>query len=119
MDIKLKRAYDAPSDDDGTRVLVERLWPRGVKKEAAALDRWMKEISPSPELRKWYGHDQSQWPEFVRRYRAELEGHGELVAELRALAETGRLTLVLASRDVEHSSAAILRTYLEEGTGTD
>lgn len=112
--IRLKRAYDEPSDDDGARVLVERLWPRGVRKEDAALDRWMKEIAPSPELRKWYGHDQSQWPEFVRRYRAELERRDALLEELRGLAAKGRLTLVLASKDVEHSSAAVLKAFLEE-----
>ena len=112
--IRLKRAYDEPSDDDGARVLVERLWPRGVSKEDAALDAWMKEVSPSPELRKWYDHDRSKWPEFVERYRAELEEHPEAIEELRRLAEEGRLTLVLASKDVEHSSAAILRDYLTD-----
>jgi uncharacterized protein YeaO (DUF488 family) len=115
--IRLKRAYDEPSDDDGTRVLVERLWPRGVKKEDAALDRWMKEISPSPELRKWYKQDQANWPEFVERYQAELDGHPDEVDELRSIAAESRLTLVLASKDVEHSSAAILRdVLLERGT---
>ena len=112
--IRLKRAYDDPSDDDGARVLVERLWPRGVKKADAALDRWLKEVSPSPELRKWYGHDRSKWSEFVERYRAELDEHTAELDELRAMAEQGRLTLVLASKDVEHSSAAILRDVLLE-----
>ena len=110
--IRLKRAYDEPSDDDGTRVLVERLWPRGVSKEDARLDAWMKELSPSPELRKWYDHDRSKWPEFVDRYRAELEEQDGALEELRGMAGDGRLTLVLASRDVEHSSAAILRDVL-------
>lgn len=110
--VRLKRAYDEPSDDDGAGVLVERLWPRGVKKEDAALDAWMKEVSPSPELRKWYDHDRSKWPEFVARYRAELEDHPEALDELRRLAGDSRLTLVLASKDVVHSSAAILRDVL-------
>jgi uncharacterized protein YeaO (DUF488 family) len=110
--IRLKRVYDEPSDDDGARVLVERLWPRGVRKEDAALDAWMKEVSPSPGLRKWYGHDRGKWDEFVARYRGELVEHDEALAELRRLAGEGRLTLVLASKDVEHSSAAILRDIL-------
>lgn len=112
--IRLKRAYDPPADDDGTRVLVERLWPRGVRKADAALDAWMKEVAPSPELRQWYGHDRSKWPEFQRRYRAEVEARPELVEELLAMARRGPLTLVLASRDVEHSSAALLKAFLEE-----
>jgi uncharacterized protein YeaO (DUF488 family) len=115
-DIRLKRAYDASSDDDGVRVLVERLWPRGVGKADAALDAWMKDIAPSPELRKWYGHDRSKWDGFRRRYRAELDDHPEEVAELRALARQGRLTLVLGARDVGHSSAMLLKEYLEEQT---
>ena len=110
--VRLKRAYDEPSDDDGTRVLVERLWPRGVSKEDARLDAWMKELSPSPELRKWYDHDRSKWSGFVERYRAELEEQDEALDELREMAGDGRLTLVLASRDVDHSSAAILRDVL-------
>lgn len=112
--IRLKRAYEPPSDDDGVRVLVERLWPRGVSKADVALDRWLKEVAPSPELRKWYGHDRAKWDEFRRRYRAELDERAGEIEELRALARQGRLTLVLASRDVEHSSAALLKEYLEE-----
>lgn len=113
-DIRLKRAYDAPSDDDGARVLVERLWPRGVRKEAAALDAWMKDVAPSPELRQWYQHDPARWPEFQQRYRAEVAARPELVEELLAMARRGTLTLVLASRDVERSSAALLKAYLQE-----
>lgn len=112
-DIRLKRAYEAASNDDGTRVLVERLWPRGVTKEAAALDAWLKEIAPSPELRNWYRHDQSKWPEFQQRYRAEVDDRPDLVVELLELAREGTLTLVLASKDVERSSAALLKEYLE------
>ena len=81
-DIRLKRAYEPPDDRDGVRILVERLWPRGVSKDSAALDHWMKELSPSPELRKWYGHDPVKWPEFRTRYRNELDGHAQEIERL-------------------------------------
>ena len=110
--IRLKRAYEPASPEDGTRVLVERLWPRGVSKAKAALDDWAKEIAPSPELRKWYGHEVARWPEFRRRYLAELAGHAEAVAALGEKAKAGRLTLVFAAHDPEHSSAAVLRDVL-------
>lgn len=111
--IRLKRAYEEPSGDDGARVLVERLWPRGVRKDDAALDAWLKEVSPSPELRRWYAHDTDRWDEFRRRYLEELEERTDAVQELLALAREGTLTLVLASKDVERSSAAVLKDYLE------
>lgn len=110
--VRLKRAYEPASADDGTRVLVERLWPRGVSKAAAALDDWAKDIAPSPELRTWYGHEVARWPEFRERYLAELAGHAEAVAALRETAKAGRLTLVFAAHDAEHSSAAVLRDVL-------
>jgi uncharacterized protein YeaO (DUF488 family) len=110
--VRLKRAYEPASPEDGTRVLVERLWPRGVSKAEAALDDWAKEIAPSPELRKWYAHEDARWPEFRRRYLAELAGQEVAVEALRAKARAGRLTLVLAAQDVEHSSAAVLRDVL-------
>ncbi len=110
--VRLKRAYEPASPEDGTRVLVERLWPRGVSKAKAALDDWVKEIAPSPELRKWYGHEVARWPEFRRRYLAELAGHAEAVAALRERAKAGRLTLVFAAHDPERSSAAVLRDVL-------
>ena len=113
-EIRLKRAYETAEPEDGTRVLVERLWPRGVSKEDAALDRWMKEIAPSPELRRWYDHDRERWEEFRRRYREELEEAEAAVRQLLDMAGEGRLTLVLASKDVERSSAALLKAYLEE-----
>lgn len=113
-EIRLKRAYETADPEDGTRVLVERLWPRGVSKEDAALDLWMKEIAPSPELRRWYDHDPERWEEFGRRYREQLERAGNLVQRLLDLARQGRLTLVLASKDVERSSAALLKAHLEE-----
>ena len=112
--VRLKRAYEPAEPADGTRVLVERLWPRGVKKETAALDDWMRDIAPSPELRKWYGHDVARWAEFRKRYIAELAGHRPGIAALRKIAGGGTLTLVFAARDPEHSSAAVLRDVLLE-----
>lgn len=107
--VRMKRVYEAASPSDGKRILVERLWPRGVRKEAAALDDWMRDIAPSPELRRWYGHDPSRWEGFRERYAAELASNAEGVGALRKLALTGPLTLVFAARDPEHSSAAVLR----------
>ena len=120
-EIRLKRAYDAPSKDDGTRILVERLWPRGVKKEDAALDDWLKDVAPSPDLRKWFSHDFDKWDTFWERYRRELEERPEARAAVEALldrARESRLTLVLASKDVERSSAALLKEHLEERLGS-
>lgn len=117
--IVLKRAYEKANPEDGTRVLVERLWPRGVSREDAALDLWMKEVAPSPGLREWYDHDRERWEEFRERYRAELARRPDAIERLEALAARGRLTLVLASRDVEHSSAALLKAYLEERMGAE
>jgi uncharacterized protein YeaO (DUF488 family) len=110
--IKLKRAYDPASPDDGTRILVDRLWPRGLSKQKAALDQWMKEIAPSTDLRKWFGHDPKRWNEFRRRYAAELREHSDLVAELRSLARAGAVTLVYAARDETHNDAIVLRDLL-------
>jgi uncharacterized protein YeaO (DUF488 family) len=111
--IRLKRAYEPPSKDDGLRILVERLWPRGLTKEKAAIDLWLKEIAPSPELRKWYGHDISRWDEFRRRYRAEIEVKGEMLSDLKQRITEGPVTFVYAARDEEHNSALILKEYLE------
>jgi uncharacterized protein YeaO (DUF488 family) len=110
--VKLKRAYDKPAGADGTRVLVDRLWPRGVKKEVAAIDHWAKDLAPSTELRKWFGHDPGRWSEFKRRYAAELRKNVELVDELRRLAKHGPVTLVYAARDQEHNEAVIVRDML-------
>lgn len=109
---RIKRAYEAPSPRDGTRILVDRLWPRGVKKTDAALSRWMKEIAPSNELRKWFGHDPARWEEFRRRYEAELEEKRELLGELRALAKKGPVTLVYSARDEAHNQAVVLLEML-------
>ena len=110
--IQIKRAYDAPTNADGVRVLVDRLWPRGIKKENLALDQWSKELAPSTALRKWFGHDPARWQEFHQRYAAELRPHGELVDALRALARKGVLTLVYAAHDEAHNNAVALREFL-------
>jgi uncharacterized protein YeaO (DUF488 family) len=111
-DIRIKRAYEAPAPADGTRILVDRLWPRGVGKDALAVERWVKEIGPSDALRRWFGHDSERWDEFRRRYAAELAKQPALLAELRALARQGRLTLVYAARDDVHNNAVVLREVL-------
>jgi uncharacterized protein YeaO (DUF488 family) len=107
--IQLKRAYEPASRADGKRVLIDRLWPRGVKKADAKIDEWMKEIAPSAELRKWFGHDPDRWPEFKRRYEEELGAHPHEVARLRDMATRGRLTLVFAARDEAYNDAVVLR----------
>ncbi len=111
--IRLKRAYEPPTDDDGTCILVERLWPRGVSKEKAAIDLWLKELAPSTELRKWYSHDQTRWAEFRKRYLAELEQKAEAIRDLKRRLEEGPVTFVYAAKDEEHNSAILLRDYLE------
>ena len=116
LEIELKRAYEAPSDRDGLRILVERLWPRGLTKAAAAIDHWLKDIAPTPELRTWYGHRPDRWPEFRRRYRAELRSNQTAVDSLRALS-TGRLvTFVFAAKDVDRNSAVVLKDFLLSGS---
>jgi uncharacterized protein YeaO (DUF488 family) len=118
-DVYVKRAYDAPSPEDGTRVLVDRLWPRGLAKERARIDLWLREVAPSESLRRWYGHDPDKWDEFQRRYTVELAA-GEPAAaleRLRALARQGSVTLVFAARAAEHSNAAVLRGLLTRETG--
>jgi uncharacterized protein YeaO (DUF488 family) len=112
--VRLKRAYERASADDGRRILVDRLWPRGLSKRRAAVDQWMKDIAPSPALRKWFGHDPARWTEFRRRYVREIRHRGELLAELRRLARQGRVTLVYAARDEDHNDAVVLRTLLLE-----
>jgi uncharacterized protein YeaO (DUF488 family) len=111
--IRLKRAYEEPSQEDGTRILVERLWPRGVSKQKAAIDQWFQEIAPSTGLRRWYGHDPARWDEFRKRYRAELDQKGDLIDDLKATLEQGPVTFVFAAKDREHSSAFVLKEYLE------
>lgn len=113
--IQVKRAYTAAAEDDGTRVLVDRIWPRGVSKDKAALDEWLKTVAPSTQLRKWFGHDPDKWDEFRRRYRAELAEpeQAEGMARLRELHAAGPLTLVFAAKDEAHNNAVVLKHLLE------
>ena len=110
--LKLKRAYDAPDPDDGARFLVERLWPRGVRKTALSLDGWLKDVAPSPALRRWFDHDPRKWTEFRRRYRVELRRHPDALAPLLDAARDGPTTLVYSARDVQHNAAVALRDHL-------
>jgi uncharacterized protein YeaO (DUF488 family) len=110
--IGIRRAYEPPGRDDGARVLVDRLWPRGVAKASLPLDAWAKEAAPSPRLRKWFGHDPARWREFQARYFAELDAHPDAVEELLRRARRGALTLVYAARDPEHNHALALAAYL-------
>lgn len=113
MPIRLKRVYDPPAATDGVRVLVERLWPRGLTKEAAAVDHWMKDVSPSPELRQWYAHDPEKWPAFQRRYLAELEANESAVEAIEALCAKAPVTFVFAAKDEVRNSAALLKSHIE------
>lgn len=110
--VGLKRAYEQASPVDGTRILIDRLWPRGVTKEAAAIDQWVKEIAPSTALRKWFGHDPARWQEFRRRYASEVREHGDELRNLRAQARQGPITLVYSARDETHNDAVVLRDIL-------
>lgn len=112
----LKRAYDPPARADGTRVLVDRIWPRGVTKQALGADLWLKELAPSTGLRHWFGHDPAKWDEFRRRYQEEITGRAEL-EQIRALAREGPVTLVYAARDQDHNNAVALREMLLSGSG--
>ncbi len=111
--ISLKRVYDEPSPEDGYRVLVERLWPRGISKERAAVDLWLREVAPSPELRTWFGHDPAKWEEFRRRYWEELRHNGDAVARLREITGKTNVTFVYAARDTQHNAALALRDFLD------
>jgi uncharacterized protein YeaO (DUF488 family) len=112
--IQLKRVYADPSPDDGFRILVERLWPRGISKERAAIDLWFKEIAPSQELRKWFAHDPAKWSEFIRRYREELDQNSNSVGKLRQILESQTtVTFVYAASDPQQNSALLLKNYLE------
>lgn len=113
--VKLKRAYDAPLVDDGKRILVDRLWPRGVLKAEAGIEQWMKEIAPSTELRKWFGHEPTKWDEFCRRYGEELRRNEKLLGQLRSLARKGTVTLVYSAHDETHNDAIVLRDVLLRG----
>ncbi len=112
--IRIKRVYEEADKSDGLRVLVDRLWPRGVSKAKAKIDLWLKDVSPSAELRTWFGHDPEKWPEFCRRYRQELGVHGAELEFLRAKAKQGTLTLLFGSKEPRLNNAAALKEYLEK-----
>ena len=111
--VKLKRIYEAPARSDGYRVLVDRIWPRGVSKEAASLHAWLKDVAPSTELRGRFSHDPSKWSSFKREYLRELEQHEDRLAELIGLCARGTVTLVFAARDIEHNNAVALKEHLD------
>ena len=112
--VRIKRVYEVPSQDDGARILVDRLWPRGLSKEKAALTLWLKDIAPSPGLRQWFGHDPSRWQDFQQRYRAELAQNGTVLAHLAEQLQQGPVTLTYAAHDIEHNHAHVLADYLGE-----
>ena len=114
--IRLKRAYNSAGSGDGTRILIDRLWPRGVRKADAAIDVWAKDIAPSTALRRWFGHDPARWHEFRRRYSEEIHRRRDRLDELRTLAQKGRITLVFAARDEAHNDAVVLREILLGGS---
>ena len=109
----VKRVYERAGPEDGTRFLVERLWPRGIKKTDLHVDAWIKEVAPSDALRRWFAHDPGKWPDFRRRYFAELDSHPEAWEPIRSAGRRGRVTLVFSARDTEHNNAIALKEYLE------
>jgi len=113
MDVQIKRIYDERAASDGCRVLVDRLWPRGIKKTQAGIDHWFKTLAPSAELRRWFAHDPKRWEGFRHRYLAELEAGGEELGLLRRLLREGRVTLLFAARDTECNNAVVLKAFLE------
>jgi uncharacterized protein YeaO (DUF488 family) len=113
MTIKIKRAYESPNDTDGYRILVDRLWPRGISKEKAKVDFWPKDLAPSTELRRWYGHDPEKWSEFKSRYFAELDGNPELIKELLKYARKGPVTFVYSSKEQRLNNAVALKDYID------
>jgi uncharacterized protein YeaO (DUF488 family) len=112
-DIRAKRVYDPPDAEDGSRVLVDRLWPRGVRKDEAKLALWLKDIAPSDDLRRWFGHDPARFAEFSRRYQAELGANKDAVSRLEELVKGGAVTLLYAAHDEEHNNARVLADYLK------
>jgi uncharacterized protein YeaO (DUF488 family) len=113
MKIKIKRAYEPSAKDDGTRILVDRLWPRGLTKEKAGVDIWLKEIAPSTELRKWFGHDPEKWKRFRGRYETELKHKRDLIETLLEKSGNETITLIYAARDDKHNEARVLKQFLE------
>lgn len=118
-EFRIKRIYEPPARGDGARILIDRIWPRGVRKEDARLTDWNKEIAPSPALRKWFGHDSARFAEFRRRYRKELEGNSAAVARLQQLARRKRVTLLFAAHDPVHNHARVLLDYLRNQDGEE
>jgi uncharacterized protein YeaO (DUF488 family) len=112
LDVRIKRAYLPPSRRDGARILVDRIWPRGLRKSDAAIERWIRDVAPSTALRRWYGHDPARWEMFQNRYRAELEEKAAILAELRKIAGGRPLTLIYSARDEQHNQAVVLRDVL-------
>ena len=113
--IKIKRIYDQPAKEDGFRILVDRLWPRGISKEKAKVDLWLKEIAPSNELRKWFSHDPAKWDEFKKRYAMELEAKQDLIQEIKRMEkETGKVTLLYSSKETKHNNAIALKALIEK-----
>lgn len=110
--VLLKRAYEPPAPEDGARILIDRLWPRGITKDALALDQWAKELAPSTVLRQWFGHEPARWAEFQKRYAHELENHAEALDALRERARTGTVTLVYGAHDEAHNNAVVVRALL-------
>jgi uncharacterized protein YeaO (DUF488 family) len=119
VDVRVKRAYEAAEASDGYRVLIDRLWPRGVSRDSAAVDEWLRELAPSAALRRWFGHDPSRFEEFRRRYIEELRGARPRLTELRRRARDGAVTLVYSARDTEHNDAVVLAEVLRRGLPTD
>ena len=115
--LALKRVYDKAAPEDGVRFLVERLWPRGIKKTDLRLDDWLKDLAPSNELRRWFAHDPNKWTEFQKRYFAELDRHPEACEPIRSAARHGRVTLIYSSHDAEHNNAVALKEYLSARMG--
>lgn len=112
--IRIKRVYDEPTPEDGKRILVDRLWPRGITKDKARIDEWLKEVAPSDGLRQWFGHDPARWDEFRERYRRELDAKAELLDGLRKLVAGGTVTLLFAAKDEKHNNAVVLKDILVE-----
>lgn len=114
-EVRVKRAYDPPAPEDGVRVLVDRLWPRGLRRDAAKIDLWLKDVAPSADLRRWFGHDPARWPGFQDRYRAEMAGNTALDELLAMVQHDGRMTLLFAARNTEHNNAVVLQAHCGRG----
>jgi uncharacterized protein YeaO (DUF488 family) len=114
MNIKIKRVYEQPDKKDGERILVDRLWPRGLTKEKAGVDLWLKDIAPSTELRKWFAHDPNKWKSFRGRYETEIRHNDDLIKVLKDKAREGTVTLIYGARDEEHNEALVLKQFLEK-----